>query len=546
MRSRTPPVKVPAALQHQQNGTVADEVTEREREKEKTSLLGLRKKGLGVRAWLVIDPSGRAQLVEAGKHVIMRRAQLPARDLRILDPLLSYPSTILGRERAIVVNLEHIKAIITAQEVLLLNSKDPAVAPIVLDLQRRLPLHYNSLGQQVPGDGGGGLSDNEDNGVGRPLHNTPASGIRSREGSRTNLQKLGQGLPDSQVPPVNAPTPALQSRAMDFKIAGASPSQATGGPNVLPFEFRALEVCLEAACSCLDTETTRLEREAYPALDELTSKLSTLNLERVRQIKSRLVAISGRVQKVRDEIEQLLDDDGDMAEMYLTDKLLRAQMEGSVSPKSSHGRSNPMSPSRLESSEGPMEETAEMNKMMSSEQFTIHESEDDNDRSQRGPSREISGQMEDLLDPSESFAGVRKVDNRSSTTSSTNSSHEKLDVEELEMLLEAYFVQIEGTINKLSALRDYVDDTEDYINIMLDDKQNHLLQMGVLLTTATLVVSAFIVVTGIFGMNISISLFSSETTKTSTFNWVVGGSVVGCVVLYVSAVAWCKYKRLIE
>ena len=41
--------------------------------------------------------------------------------------------------------------------------------------------------------------------------------------------------------------------------------------------------------------------------------------------------------KVRDEIEQLLDDDGDMAEMYLTDKLL-AQQEGSVYPPSpGHG-----------------------------------------------------------------------------------------------------------------------------------------------------------------------------------------------------------------
>lgn len=45
-------------------------------------------------------------------------------------------------------------------------------------------------------------------------------------------------------------------------------------------------------------QTQTLEEEAYPALDELTSNISTLNLERVRQIKSRLVAISGRVQKV--------------------------------------------------------------------------------------------------------------------------------------------------------------------------------------------------------------------------------------------------------
>ncbi|KAM1191744.1 hypothetical protein ACFX15_011862 [Malus domestica] len=54
---------------------------------------GLRKKGLGMRPWLLLDSSGQAQVVEAGKHAIMRRTGLPARDLRILYPLLSYPST---------------------------------------------------------------------------------------------------------------------------------------------------------------------------------------------------------------------------------------------------------------------------------------------------------------------------------------------------------------------------------------------------------------------------------------------------------------------
>ena len=100
---------------------------------------------------LVGDVCCNEQIVEAGKHAIMRRACLPARDLRILDPQLSYPSTILGREHAIVVNLEHIKAIITAQGVLLLHSKDAAVESFVLDLQKRLPLHLNALGQEVCG-----------------------------------------------------------------------------------------------------------------------------------------------------------------------------------------------------------------------------------------------------------------------------------------------------------------------------------------------------------------------------------------------------------
>lgn len=40
-----------------------------------------------------------------------------------------------------------------------------------------------------------------------------------------------------------------------------------------PFEFRALEVALEAICSFLDARTTELETTAYPAFEALTSKV---------------------------------------------------------------------------------------------------------------------------------------------------------------------------------------------------------------------------------------------------------------------------------
>ena len=78
------------------------------------------------------------QTLEVDKATMMRRCELLARDLRLLDPLFVYPSTVLGRERAIVVNLEQIRCVITADEVLLLNSLDSYVFQYAAELQRRL------------------------------------------------------------------------------------------------------------------------------------------------------------------------------------------------------------------------------------------------------------------------------------------------------------------------------------------------------------------------------------------------------------------------
>ncbi|KAF9608400.1 hypothetical protein IFM89_009766 [Coptis chinensis] len=391
------------------------------------------------RTWLVISDSGNSHFEEVGKHSIMRRTGLPARDLRILDPLLLYPSTILGRERAIVVNMEDIKAIITATEVLLLNSKDPSVAPFVHDLERRV---------------------SSSNGT-RPM---------ATEGSYTDLENMERAaLERTNVADDNS----SPRDGIDISKAG--------GSKMLPFEFKALEVCLESSCRRLETETSTLEQEAYPALDELTSKISTLNLQRVRLIKSRLVALFGRVQKVRDELENLLDDDMDMAEMYLTDKLQQQSEE--IASKD-----------------------------------------------------EIDDDASDLDDESD--------DELRSNKSNGNVTVFKPNIEELEMLLEAYFAQIEGTLNKLSTMREYVDDTEDYINIMLDDKQNQLLQMGVLLSTANLLLNAGIVVVGIFGMNITIDIFADGTPH-AKFWETTFGTVGGCLILYIIAIYFGKIGGLL-
>lgn len=159
-------------------------------------VLGLKKRGQGLRSWIRVDASGNSQVIEVDKFTMMRRCDLPARDLRLLDPLFVYPSTILGREKAIVINLEQIRCIITADEVLLLNSLDSYVLQYVVELQRRLTT----------------------SGVGE-VWQSDAADLSLRRGGRNFDNVFGSTSPD-----------------------------------YLPFEFRALEVALEAACTFLDSQ----------------------------------------------------------------------------------------------------------------------------------------------------------------------------------------------------------------------------------------------------------------------------------------------------
>nr|POF06521.1 magnesium transporter mrs2-3 [Quercus suber] len=398
---------------------------------------GTRKKSTGIQAWMLMNKKGEAQVVEAGKYAIMRRTGLLARDLRVLDPLLSYPSTIMGREKAIVINLGHTKAIITGLEVLLLNSRDPTVMPFIEELQNRIQrFHHATIAQKGDVDG-------------------------------LNFSKEFSKFEDQDESP---------------KVEEKTDVKNQDGSKVLPFEFVALEAIT-------------LEQEAYPTLDKLTSVLSTLNLERVRQIKSRLIEISGRVQKVKDELEHLLDDDEDMAEMYLTEKLVYGS--------------------------------------------NMNERDDMDDESSQS-------NFDDRFSTLSDDEGQNLENPHGNHTSSTQSYMNKnLDVKELEMLLEPYFVQIDGTLNKLSTLREYVHNTEDFINIMLDDKQNKLLQMGVMLTTATLLLTAFIISVGYLSINVRIALFNDTINGEKNWLWTAGGGSIGCIVLYLFAYSWYKYKRLI-
>ena len=112
---------------------------------------GLKKRGHshGNRSWIKIDRDGNSKILELDKATIMRHCSLPSRDLRLLDPLFIYPSTILGREKAIVASLEQIRCIITADEVILMNSLDGCVVQYMSELCKRLQTNREQAGTDI-------------------------------------------------------------------------------------------------------------------------------------------------------------------------------------------------------------------------------------------------------------------------------------------------------------------------------------------------------------------------------------------------------------
>ncbi|CAJ1955001.1 unnamed protein product [Sphenostylis stenocarpa] len=96
----------------------------------------------------------------------------------------------------------------------------------------------------------------------------------------------------------------------------------TGSPTStqLPFEFGVLEACIESACRCLESDNAELDNSRG---NHLFMGIPFANFAKphkcsTTQIESRLVCEG---LQVADELENLLDDNNDMADMYLTQKL---------------------------------------------------------------------------------------------------------------------------------------------------------------------------------------------------------------------------------
>jgi len=297
------------------------------------------------------------------------------------------------------------------------------------------------------------------------------------------MSAISQGLPPNRS-------------TLDFTSATDAPASASAVPSTapafdeLPFELRVMEVALDLVSGYLERLTTDLEAAAHPALDALTAKVSTENLERVRRVKNRMVRLTTRVETLREVLEKFLDDDDDLRDMNLSAKEAREAQARAA------------------------------------EQLRQ------------------SAQPFDVVLPA---TGTKTPGSPHSAAMTYDSEEEEEEaVEEVEQLLESYFMQVDNTWNKLQTLTEYIDDTEDYINIQLDSQRNQLIRLDLILTSMTASMALITAITSLFAMNTV--LLPSIGENKAPYSWFLTIACVSAgiaILVFGTVIVYSRYKRLI-
>jgi len=399
------------------------------------------------RTWLKFDTNGSMQVHIAKKQHIIRDTGVNARDLRILEAGQHAPASILSRERALVVNVENIKLILTFENAYVLVRNDDVstyaepLKSFVSSLKERSALTNAALGIPLAPSYGGDL------GKADHLETGYSSDDSSVNVMRFNNQRGGD-----------------YGYHSDGDVAhGETRGFHLDRPQVNYYEFRVLEITLDVVSTFLERKADQLDNTARAAVKALTAKVTAHNLERVRKTKGDMTQLISRVTQVKNELEHLLNDDSDMNEMYLTRKLVA-----------------------------------------------------------ESPRREPSNRL-----------------HRARSVIDTPGQHPeplKYDVDDLEDLLETFNEPINGIYNKLHALSEHIDDTEDFINLLQDSHRNKLIQLDLVMTSLTFSVSVLAAVSSVFGMN----LHSGLEDNGVAFSYVI---VVGLIVSSLVFLAFLMYSR---
>lgn len=109
------------------------------------------------------------------------------------------------------------------------------------------------------------------------------------------------------------------------------------------------------------------------------------------------------------------------------------------------------------------------------------------------------------------------------------------------LLAQAYFMNYDNTFNRLQTLHEYIKDTEDLVNIKLDQHRNQLITVDLILTALTCAMAMVTTVSGIFGMNLDSGLQDAP----NVFNEVTIATSLGAMILFMCFIIFAWRRGLL-
>lgn len=308
----------------------------------------------------------------------------------------------------------------------------------------------------------------------------------------------------------------------------------------LPFELVVLEAALKEVLASLSLQIKELEGVALPALDALTRSVSSANLERVRKVKTRHQRLTLRAEALRDELQRFLQDDDDMSEMCLTRrKELEEAAKQALAAEQQGPSGGDIPPPRPPVPFNP----GSLSRRSGMALARLHSSGAHSGSSP--PHRATSAlPSRDVLMSMTSMGGTPAAAGMAAAAAAA--AEEDADAEaqqDVENLLESYYMQVDGLFDKLVSVGEYVKDTEEYINIELDSSRNRLIRFEVILTVASFAIMPFNLLAGILGENLIIP--EQITGSVGQFYGVNITATALCALIFYVFTLYMRYAKLI-
>lgn len=223
------------------------------------------------RILVLVNSVGKSVLVEGNRFQIASRMGISQRDLRLVDPWIPmpYPTSLMIRKGSLLANLGAVRVVISSTECLVLSIGRVTEEYIITEEPE---VHDEFIKDLI-------------------------KAVREPEG-----------------------------------IRGSAWERALHHDSHLPFELRALEVALSAAMQLLDVEVNGVVRAAKRRLKLLSngSMQGKKLLSELKGIRQDATTLGSRVRKFKSELDEIMEDDQDMLDMYLQRRQLKA-LEASAS-----------------------------------------------------------------------------------------------------------------------------------------------------------------------------------------------------------------------